>query len=192
MIGLVCGTVLRVDLDDVVTVRGGGSGVGYEVRVSARTADALRLEVDGGGDVYLWTHTVVRETDLYLVGFLDVEERDFYRLLLTVQNVGPRLALPILDLGTPSDLADAIARQDIAMIQSAKGVGAKIAQAVVLHLAAKVDAFAQPTDTSPATREALTGLQGLGYSLDEARAMLSRAEGETAEELIASALRVAQ
>ena len=98
-------------------------GVGYAVHVSGRTQDQLGTI---GGEVTLLTEMQVREDSMTLFGFLDVAERDAFRLLITVQGVGAKAAMAILSVLTPVDLANAIISGDKAMVARADGVGQRL------------------------------------------------------------------
>ena len=110
-------------------------GVGYAVHVSGRTQGQLGTM---GGEVTLLTEMQVREDSMTLFGFLDVAERDAFRLLITVQGVGAKAAMAILSVLTPVDLTNAIISGDKAMVARADGVGPKIAQRVINELGEKI------------------------------------------------------
>lgn len=106
-------------------------GVGYLAFCSARTLAALP---QGGAPVVLEIETHVREDHIHLYGFIDRAERDWFRLLITVQGVGARVALGILSILSPDDLARAVAAQDRVAIAKANGVGAKLAARIAGEL----------------------------------------------------------
>ena len=110
-------------------------GVGYAVNVSGRTQGQLGTI---GGEVTLLTEMQVREDSMTLFGFLDVAERDAFRLLITVQGVGAKAAMAILSVLAPVDLNNAIVSGDKAMVARADGVGPKIAQRVINELGEKI------------------------------------------------------
>ena len=114
-------------------------GVGYAVHVSGRTQGQLGTM---GGEVTLLTEMQVREDSMTLFGFLDVAERDAFRLLITVQGVGAKAAMAILSVLAPVDLTNAIISGDKAMVARADGVGPKLAQRVVNELAEKIGKIA--------------------------------------------------
>ena len=95
-----------------------------------------------GGEVTLLTEMQVREDSMTLFGFLDVAERDAFRLLITVQGVGAKAAMAILSVLTPVDLTNAIISGDKAMVARADGVGPKIAQRVINELGEKIGKIA--------------------------------------------------
>ncbi|MDA0358003.1 MAG: Holliday junction branch migration protein RuvA [Proteobacteria bacterium] len=110
-------------------------GVGYAVHVSGRTQGQIATM---SGEVTLLTEMQVREDSMTLFGFLDLGERDAFRLLITVQGVGAKAAMAILSVLAPNDLTTAIIAGDKAMVARADGVGPKIAQRVVNELGEKI------------------------------------------------------
>src|SRR5260221_6355455 len=114
------------------------SGVGYVVHCSARTLQALPST---GDPVALSIETHVREDQIRLFGFQSDSEREWFKLLQTVQGVGTKVALAILSTLKPADLATAIAMRDKAMITRAPGVGPKVAERIVTELKDKSPAL---------------------------------------------------
>ena len=137
MIGKLKGTLEEIDEDFcVVDVH----GVGYVAYCSARTLAALPAP---GEAVVLFIETYVREDMIRLYGFQSALEREWFRLLMNnVQGVGAKVALAVLSTLAPSDLANAIALRDIAMVSRAPGVGKKVAERIVTELKNKAPAFA--------------------------------------------------
>jgi Holliday junction DNA helicase RuvA len=194
MIGLVKGEVVVRRPDHVVILAG---GVGYRLAVSAET---LRHVPAAGQDATLHAHLIVRDDALNLYGFATEEERDLFLLLLGVQAVGPKVALAVLSGGTPRDLLRAIAAADAPRFQAVPGIGKRTAERIIVELREKVGAAVAelPTDSAGSgsggddgdPRElARDGLLGLGYNPVEVDSLLAAADGETAEQLISSALR---
>ena len=132
MIAQLRGTIVRTD-DQQTTLD--VHGVGYAVNISGRTQGQLCTMA---GEVTLLTEMQVREDSMTLFGFLDLAERDAFRLLITVQGVGAKAAMAILSVLSPSDLTNAIIAGDKAMVARADGVGPKIAQRVVNELGEKI------------------------------------------------------
>ena len=180
------------------------NGVGYLVHCSARTLQALPGE---GEAVTLSIETHVREDQIRLFGFLSDIEREWFRLLQTVQGVGTKVALSILSTLTPADLASAIALRDEATITRAPGVGPKVAERVVTELKDKAPAYSAldpavirlsgALDESRAPRpvtDAVSALVNLGYGQPQAAAAVAAAtqpagEGADAASLIRAALK---
>ena len=115
------------------------NGVGYLAYASARTLSAIGPI---GGNVLLLTEMQVREDAITLFGFGSAAERDWFRLLTSVQGVGGRVALAILSVLDPNELSRAIAGGDKAMIARANGVGPKLAQRIAMELRDKVGGIA--------------------------------------------------
>ena len=136
MIARLAGTVDSVGPDGVVIDVG---GVGYLAFCSTRTIGRLPAP---GGAVRLLIETHVREDHIHLYGFIDDAERDWFRLLTTVQGVGARLALAILSAVMPEALVLAIVAQDKAMLTRAEGVGPRLAARIVNELRDKVGGLA--------------------------------------------------
>lgn len=128
MIASLNGVIGSVDEDGAIIDVG---GVGYLVFASARTLAAIPA---AGAVARLLIETHVREDHIHLYGFADAMERDWFRLLTTVQGVGARVALAILSALSPDDLARAIIAQDKAAITQADGVGPKLATRILTEL----------------------------------------------------------
>jgi len=175
------------------------AGVGYEVHCGARTMQGL----PGVGErVTLAIETYVREDMIRLYGFANDLEREWFRLLQTVQGVGARVALAVLGIMKPGDLATAIALQDKAALARAPGVGRKVAERVVAELRDKAPAYSSADPmvvrlqeelgehraARPVT-DAVSALVNLGYAQVQASAAVASAaraagEGADAETLI--------
>jgi holliday junction DNA helicase RuvA len=190
MIALLEGTVAVRRADHVVVSCG---GVGYRLAVSAET---LRHVPRVGQPATLFTHLIVRDDALLLYGFATEEERDLFLLLIGVQSVGPKMALAVLSGGPPRDLLGAVAAGDTARLQSAPGIGKRTAERIVVELREKVGVSAEDPivitrgdDPRALARE---GLVGLGFSPQEADALLDGAPGDSPEDLIAHALKGAR
>ena len=169
-------------------------GVGYLVHCSARTLQALPA---AGEPVTLAIETHVREDQIRLFGFHSDGEREWFRLLQTVQGVGTKVALSILGTLKPADLASAIALRDKAMVARSPGVGPKVAERIVTELKDKAPAYADldpavirlsgALDDQRAPRpvtDAISALVNLGYGQPQAAAAIaaaSRSAGEKAE-----------
>ncbi len=160
-------------------------GVGYLVFCSARTLSALPRP---GASVSLSIETHVREDHIHLYGFGETHERDWFRLLTTVQGVGARVALAILSVLTPGALADAVIAQDRAALAQATGVGPKLALRIVNELRDKTGdlivvrpaAFAAGDGADGGgvaiiVSDAVSALVNLGYRRGEAYGAVSEA-----------------
>jgi holliday junction DNA helicase RuvA len=193
VIALVAGEVAVRRPDHVVVETAGG--VGYRLAVSAET---LRHVPAVGRPVSLHAHLIVRDDALALYGFATEEERDLFLLLLGVQSVGPKVALAVLGGGPPRELVGALAAGDVARLQAVPGIGKRTAERIVVELREKVgvaeavDAPITVTRGDDPRRVAREGLLELGFAPAEAQALLDGAQGATAEELLASALKAAR
>ncbi|MEJ5020302.1 Holliday junction branch migration protein RuvA [Ochrobactrum vermis] len=166
-------------------------GVGYVAFCSARTLGNL----GGAGEAaILFIETYVREDMIRLYGFANQLEREWFRLLQNVQGVGAKVALAVLGTLSPSELANAIALRDIAMVSRAPGVGKKVAERIVTELKNKAPAFAGEANgtiglkqelgagAAPApVADAVSALSNLGYSRDQAANAVAAALKEAGE-----------
>ena len=153
------------------------NGVGYLVFCSSRTLARLPAK---GSPASLLIETHVREDHIHLYGFADPGERDWFRLLTTVQGVGARLALALLGVVGPDDLARAIAAADKASLARAPGVGPKLAGRIAAELKDKVGAVALGPAIAAlpergAEADAVSALVNLGYRRAEAFEAVSAA-----------------
>jgi Holliday junction DNA helicase RuvA len=179
------------------------NGVGYHVACSSKTLSAL----PGQGEfAEIHTEMLVSQDMIRLVGFASVMEREWFRLLQSVQGVGTKVALAILSTLSTSEIGNAIALQDKALIGRANGVGKKLAERIVLELKDKVPAFTvvdaslsklaaeldAPKPTAAA--DAVSALVNLGYGQMQAGAAVSAAmkkggDDQPTEKLIRQALK---
>ena len=190
MIAMLRGEVADRGLEHVTLMCG---GVGYRVAVSAQTLAAVGPL---GREVTLHTHLIVRDDALVLVGFAAEEEREVFLALLGVQAVGPKLALTVLGAGPVGAVLGAIAAGDAGFFQSVPGIGKRTAERIIVELREKVGAalgegiVVRRAAADDAPRElARQGLAELGFTPLEADRLLADATGESAEELLAAALR---
>ncbi|HTS41386.1 MAG TPA: Holliday junction branch migration protein RuvA [Xanthobacteraceae bacterium] len=191
MIGKLKGIIDSYGEDYIILDTG---GVGYLVHCSARTLQELPA---AGQPATLSIETHVREDQIRLFGFLTDAEREWFRLLQTVQGVGAKVALSVLGSLKPAELANAIATHDKGMIKRAPGVGPKVAERIVTELKDKAPAF---TSLDPAVirlagsieekrapqpmADAVSALVNLGYGQPQASAAIAvaaRNAGEGAE-----------
>jgi Holliday junction DNA helicase RuvA len=191
MIGKLKGMIESYGEDTVIV---DVNGVGYEVHCSARTLQ----ELPGiGQPATLSIETHVREDQIRLFGFVTEIEREWFRLLQTVQGVGVKVALAVLGTLKPAELASAIAMRDKAMVARTPGVGAKVAERIVTELKDKAPAYTNIDPTlvrlsgalddkrapAPVT-DAVSALVNLGYAQAQAAAAIAvatRSAGEGAE-----------
>jgi Holliday junction DNA helicase RuvA len=170
------------------------NGVGYEVQASASTLRNLKV----GDDVALTIDTHVREDAIRLFGFQSEFERSWFRTLQTIQGVGAKVALSVLGVLAPQDLANAVAFGNWAAVEEAPGVGKKIAQRIVAELKDKAPSLSLSGHNIPSTggavpaaqsfapsslafAEALSALTNLGYNPAQANAAVAVASKELGE-----------
>ena len=177
MIARLSGTLAETAADHLVI---DVNGVGYLAYASARTLTAIGPL---GSSVLLLTEMQVREDAITLFGFGSASERDWFRLLTSVQGVGGRVALAILSVLDPNELSRAIAAGDKAMIARANGVGPKLAQRIAMELRDKAGGVAlgpgaAPAPAGSATADAISALANLGFRPAEASAAVAAASDE--------------
>lgn len=174
MITCLSGTIRYKDLNALVV---DVDGVGYKVSVTTETA----LEVTPSSAIFLWTHLVVRETTLELFGFLDKETLDTFELLIAISGIGPKSALSILNVATPSMLRQAVASEDTTYLTRVSGIGKKNAEKIVLELKNKLKIRTEDKGVDMRSEgDALEALVSLGYSERDAREALKKVPKETA------------
>jgi Holliday junction DNA helicase RuvA len=193
MIASVNGEVLVRRPDHVVV---DANGVGYRLAVSAET---LKSVPACGKRTSLHAHLVARDDALSLYGFSSEEERDLFLHLISVGGVGPKVAMAVLSGGPVRELLRAIAAGDSKRFQAVPGIGKRTAERIIVELREKVageidgdaDGPALAADEEDSRALAREGLLNLGYTQPEVEKLLSRADGESPEEIVQSALRSA-
>jgi len=162
-------------------------GVGYLVQCSSKTLAALGI---AGDEVTVFTDLQVSENDMRLLGFAQSAERDWFRLLTTVQGVGSKVALAILSALSTEDLQRACAASDAAQVARAQGVGPKLAGRIVNELKDKAGALpggpagvslAAVSQPGSASADAVSALQNLGFKLAVAASAVAHAQAELGE-----------
>lgn len=204
MIGSLNGTIAEL-AEGVAIVEVGG--VGFEVLVSSETAS--RLAAHGiGADVKIYTYTHVREDALLLYGFLSRDELNLYKLLITVNGVGPKAALALLSALRADELRFAIVAGNAKTLAAAPGVGKKTAERLILDLRDKLQTDTASAEylpgeaalaldkTNGAAADAIQALAALGYpralavkAVQSAEAALTGEAAEDTEEVLKEALR---
>ena len=167
------------------------SGIGILVNVPAR----ISTQTSVGSNIELHTYLIVREDALTLYGFLDLEDRNFFELLLSVTGIGPKVAQAILSINNAGGIATAISKSDLKLLESIPGLGKKGAQRLVLELKDKVGAYANSGSkvSNGITDQVEMGLQGLGYTSKESKDAVAqiRDEIESTDMDLASAMKLA-
>jgi len=191
VIAAVRGEVLVRRPDHVVI---DAAGVGYRLAVSSETLKAVPA---AGSGAFLHAELISRDDSLALYGFASEEERDLFRLLITVSGVGPKVAIATLSGGTARDLLRAIAAGDAKRFQAVPGIGKRTSERIIVELREKVAgaleeevalAGAEEGDPRALARD---GLVNLGYAPLEAEQLLDGVEGSEPQDLVAAALRKA-
>jgi Holliday junction DNA helicase RuvA len=191
MIAAVRGEVMVRRADHVVIDAG---GVGYRLAVSAET---LKSVPAAGQDAFLHAELISREDSLALYGFASEEERDLFRLLISVSGIGPKVAIAALSGGSSRDLLRAIAAGDAKRFQAVPGIGKRTAERIIVELREKVTGAMEEAIATAAVEGgdaralARDGLVNLGYAPLEAEELLDGLEGSDPEELVSGALRKA-
>ncbi|HEX7278953.1 MAG TPA: Holliday junction branch migration protein RuvA [Solirubrobacterales bacterium] len=191
MIAAVRGEVMVRRPDHVVIDAG---GVGYRLTVSSETLKAVPAT---GRDAFLHAELISRDDSLALYGFSSEEERDLFRLLVTVSGIGPKVAIATLSGGTTRDLLRAIAAGDAKRFQAVPGIGKRTAERIIVELREKVagaleeEVVIASAGQGDARALARDGLVNLGYAPLEAEQLLDGVEGSEPQDLVAAALRKA-
>ena len=191
MIAAVRGEVMVRRPDHVVIDAG---GVGYRLAVSSETLKAVPAT---GRDTFLHAELISRDDSLALYGFSSEEERELFRLLISVSGIGPKVAIATLSGGSARDLLSAIAAGDAKRFQAVPGIGKRTAERIIVELREKVageleeQAAVTAVGSGDARSLARDGLVNLGYAPLEAEQLLAGLDGEDPETLLATALRKA-
>lgn len=195
MISFVKGKV--VELNPAYVIVETNSGIGFYINISLATYSSLKEQQE----VKILTYFIVKEDSQVLYGFLEEEERELFKMLISVNGIGPNTARLILSSMSVGETLNAIATENVKVIQSVKGIGAKTAQRLVVELKDKTKKMGW-TNTAKISvsynnnkQDALTALVALGFQKTGAEAVLDKiikAEGIelTVEELIKKALKL--
>jgi len=170
------------------------AGVGYLLHVSLQTYSSLPTDEN----IRLFTHLSIREDAHTLYGFITKTEREVFKLLISVSGVGPSIARTMLSSMNSEEVQNAIASENVALIQSVKGIGAKTAQRVIVDLKDKILKTFDIDEVSLSSNntnkeEALSALEVLGFNRRQSEkvitAILKSTPNETVELLIKKALK---
>ena len=165
MIGSIKGKII-LKTDKFLIIETGG--VGYKISVSP---DTLSKSFKINDDIFLWIHTHIREDAFDLFGFLDIQELEFFEMLINVSGIGPRSALTILSIASIETLRKAIGSNDITYLTKISGIGRKTAEKIIIELRDKVGKENKDGSLKEEL-DALEALKSLGYSQNEAREAL--------------------
>ena len=190
MIDSITGRVIRLGGDHLVIETG---GIAYRVFCPTRTLTGYRP----GEEEIVYVHLIVRDDAISLFGFSNFNEREIFRSLLPVGQVGPRLALQLLSTLSPQEFVEAVAAGDVERLTAVKGIGRKTAQRILIELRDKLTTDLGGIPSLPLSEKEETALRALtsktlGFSAREARRALERLRGEDLplEELIRRALEI--
>ncbi len=186
MISILHGNVISQETDGIIV---DVSGVGFHVMVP----NALRDRLQPGEAIYLYTKMIVREDAWLLCGFETKEGREVFELLLSVNGIGPRLAMSILSTLSPDTIRRAVFNEQAEVFSRVPGIGNKTAQKIVLLLQDRLpstEGLAPLSKISDVDTEVLAALTGLGYSLVEAQAALQYIPRDTPQD-VETRLRIA-
>ncbi|MCS7216516.1 MAG: Holliday junction branch migration protein RuvA [Candidatus Bipolaricaulota bacterium] len=186
MIDFLTGRVVEKDKETVVLAVG---GLGFRLFVPPRTLEGLKP----GQELRLHTHLLFQEDEFSLYGFATPEEREMFVALLSVPQVGPRLAFKLVAALPPAELVAAIRRGDLSALDAVKGIGRRTAQRVLLELSERAQRWAPPaappeTEKEKIVLQALTS-KALGFRPEEARRALELVRQECPEAPVEEMLR---
>ena len=194
MIGYIKGKILSLTPETALIET--ASGIGFEVLVTGAAFSNLTGKKEGE----LFTYMQVREDGVSLFGFAAVEEKEMFLKLISVSGVGPKLGIAVLSSLRASDVAAAIATNDVKRLSTVKGMGKKTAERIILELREKVSAINISTNTMGETpvvitsgdEDAVVALMTLGFTRNESAKAISRAREQgasTVEDIIMLALK---
>ena len=198
MLSYIIGEVAEISADTVVVEN---NGIGFNIKTSAMTIDSLPPV---GDMVRIYTYLHVREDAMQIFGFLSKDELEVFKLLLNVNGIGPKGALGILSAISTDDLRFAVLSDDVNLIKSCPGVGAKTAQKLIIELKDKLrleDAFEMAVNNNNkkntvqdniVMNEAVEALVSLGYSSKDAIAAVKKVENiqnKNSEQILKEALK---
>lgn len=200
MLSYIIGEVAEISADTVVIEN---NGIGFNIKTSAMTIDSLPPV---GDMVRIYTYLHVREDAMQIFGFLSKDELEVFKLLLNVNGIGPKGALGILSAISTDDLRFAVLSDDVNLIKSCPGVGAKTAQKLIIELKDKLrleDAFEMAVNnnnkkntvqdnTVIVMNEVVEALVSLGYSSKDAIAAVKKVENiqnKNSEQILKEALK---
>lgn len=188
MIGFLKGNIEHLDRPFVLV---DVNDVGYKVLV----ADSVYAKLTKGDKVKFFTFTYVREDELALFGFLEIEDLKLFENLITVSGIGPKTALNIFSFGERKDVVEAIIKGDVSFFTSVPRLGTKNAQKIIIELKNKMAAGSTDLDLSGKdfieNAEAVQALKSFGFSTQEAQAALRqvKTQGLSLDEKVKLALK---
>lgn len=197
MIAFIRGKCVQAGNGQMVLENG---GLGYRILVTSHLAETAKL----GADYQLHTQLIVRENEMFLVGFTSPQECEVLKVLITISGVGPKLALKILSALSPAALANCVLSEDTQALTKVPGIGARTAKRLLLELSAKIGKMAGELgasvtaaaneESSSERAQALSVLMTLGCTEEEAQGAIKKALVEcradgSAENLVMAAMK---
>lgn len=171
------GNIKVLDLDSVMIVV---NNIGYSIKISRKTATSL----PDGSEAEFFIYEHIREDDYSLYGFATREELLFFKLILAVKGIGPKIALSLLSEHSPSELATAINCEELSILTNVSGIGMKSAQRIILELKGKMSNFTDLSNYTASSQlnnsdgELIAALQNLGYNTNNIQLILSKIPGD--------------
>ncbi len=181
MISFVRGTILEAGTESLVVEN---TGIGYEISAPKNLLGGIRP----GEVIGLWTHEYQREDSRDLYGFKSREELYFFKKLISISGVGPKMAMKLFDLGNLDEIKKAVLAGRAEFLSEAPGVGSKTAQKIILELRGKINL----DENSGAEDDVADALMHLGYTRHEAKATLNKISPalSSSEERLREALKI--
>ena len=190
MISLIAGTIKNKNKNSITILT--SSGVGYEINV----VTSFLAEVKVGEEVEIYTYLKVAETALELFGFRNLEEKNFFELLISIKGLGPRGALNILSIGSIIEIQDAIGRGDVSYLTQVSGIGRRTAERLVVELKNKIGKslkvnFDDNEKVGDKLSDVVEALVAMGHTKEDAREIVKNLDvkDKTVEELLKLALK---
>ena len=190
MIGFLRGILLEKEAPNLTVEI---NGIGYEVQISMNNFDHLPAI---GKEISLYIHMVKREDGEFLYGFTNKEQRSLFRSLIKISNIGPKIALAILSVMSPSVFAKHLSNNDVDALERIPGIGGKTAKRLIIEMKDKIIEWESSgtnigPDVDSAMRDAISALVSLGYKQQEALCALicHKDKRLSSEELIKLALK---
>jgi len=189
MISLIAGTIKNKNKNSITILT--SSGVGYEINV----VTSFLAEVKVGEEVEIYTYLKVAETALELFGFRNLEEKNFFELLISIKGLGPRGALNILSIGSITEIQDAIGRGDVSYLTQVSGIGRRTAERLVVELKNKIGKslkvnFDDNEKVGDKLSDVVEALVAMGHTKEDAREIVKNLDvkDKTVEQLLKEAL----
>lgn len=183
MISFIKGTIQSISKDSVVVETAGG--VGYKIYLSHEQI----IKYLPGQESEFFTYLKVSDSAMDLYGFKNSEQKEFFKLLLSVSGVGPKSAMNIFNLGSLEEIKSAIAREDLKYLIAVQGMGQKTAERLVVELKTKIGKLEDGKEVSGDSQilvDVIDGLVSMGYSREEVRNMVKsiNIKGKNTEEVL--------